>query len=85
MIYRRQRNSIATEALRSLRQDKDMKVIGGFISIVDAVKLASSVGITYSALEIQDDVSRGIIEGERIEGNLCVYGLSFLRMLNLKC
>lgn len=82
--YWKRRLKLTREALQVLRQATDMEDIEGYIPVLEAAKIAQTQGIKYATSTIQQDISRGILRGQRIVGRLCVDENDFYENLILK-
>jgi len=82
--YWRKRLELTREALAGLRGVTDMEEVEGYIPVLEAAKIASEQKIAYATSTIQQDISRGILKGQRIKGLLCVAEEDFYENLILK-
>lgn len=70
--YEKLRKEIANKALAVLKGVTDMDEREGFISIPEAVRLCREHGLSWSASTIQQNSSRGLYRGQKIQGVLCI-------------
>lgn len=83
-IYWKKRLKLTKEALQNLRKATNMESIEGYITVIDAAEIAFTERVKYSASTIQQDISRGIIEGQKINGILCVSEDGFRKIMRQK-
>lgn len=79
--YWEMRLNLTEEALANLRAVTDMEEDEGFISIPEAVKLCRESGLNWSASTIQQNSSRGLYRGQKMNGLLCVERAGLLEIL----
>jgi hypothetical protein len=56
----------------------------GYLTILEAVRIAGDKGVKYGKRSIQQDISRGVIRGTRIGARLYVWEEDFKEYLELK-
>jgi len=82
--YWKKRIQLTREAIETLKGVTDMESLEGYIPVIKAAKIAAKQGIKYATSTIQQDISRGILRGQRINGQLCVNEDDFYENLILK-
>jgi len=82
--YWKKRLELTREALATLKGATDMESLDGYIPVIEAAKIASEQKIHYATSTIQQDISRGILRGQRINGRLCVSEDDYYENLVLK-
>lgn len=82
--YWRRRLELTREALTRLRGVTDMETMEGYIPVLAAGRIASDQKIHYATSTIQQDISRGVLRGQRLNGRLCVHEDDFYENLILK-
>jgi len=82
--YWAMRIKLTQEALSTLRGATDMGDLKGYIPVLEAAKIAKTQKIRYNTGTIQQDISRGILRGQRVNGKLCVNEEDFHANMALK-
>jgi len=79
--YEKMRRKIADEALKMLKGVVNMEEVEGFVSLPDAVKIVRDHGLRWGIQSIQQMASRGIIQKQVINGELCVNEESLMKIV----
>jgi len=82
--YEAMRKKLANEALATLKSTVNMEDLDGFIPIVDAVRLCKTSGINWGVSTLQQNISRGILVGQKVNGRLCVDENSLKEVLEVE-
>ena len=75
------RQDIANKALANLKAVTDMSAMEGYISIPDAVRLCREYDCPWSASTIQQNSSRGLYKGQKVNGELHIDREGLLNIL----
>jgi len=70
--YWKERIRLTREALNNLKETTDMGKMSGYMTVLVAAKIARDQNIPYATTSIQQDISRGVLKGKKINGVLCV-------------
>jgi len=78
------RLDLTEEALAILKGATDMEDIEGYIPVIDASLKAREMGYKISPSTIQQNISRAVLKGRKINGELCVQEEHFKKYLQSK-
>ena len=82
--YEDKRVELAKEALKVLKAVTNMEELEGFISVTDAVKLCRKHGLNWGVSTLQQNCSRGILTGQKVNGKLCIDEASLFEVLEVE-
>jgi len=82
--YYKERLRLANEALQTLRAATDMEKLDGYIPITEAVRLCKQNGVNWGVSTLQQNCSRGIFKGQKINGQLCIEEESLMSVLEVE-
>jgi len=77
-LYEAKRLELANEALNILKASTNMEDLEGYIPVFEAVKFAREAGMKWGIASIQQWISRGVLEGQKVNNQLCVTRASLL-------
>lgn len=70
--YDKMRKELANQALQQLKEATNMEDLDGYAPVTEGVKICKQNGLNWGVSTIQQNISRGVLVGQKINGKLCV-------------
>lgn len=82
--YEKQRRTLARKVLGNLKEHTDMETLPGYIPIIEAARICKQHGVNWGISTLQQNVSRGVLVGQRVGRRLCVEEKVLLEALGVE-